>query len=335
MVKRDAAVLLVLLAAACGAALNQDSKTGEDGRADGADEVKVGDDGEASVKDSVSYPEGDRVDWKYFEIKTPKDINISLRWTPPRDGLDLAFNVLDEGYNIVVRAQPAAGSGKRRKEVDVKAASPGRYYVMIYAPERTDAGEYTLDISVRDVPKVAVVGPAIPDPPRLPMLPQACPPGTPPDKCPSGSTQAPPCAPNAPPGSACVCPPANTPPPCPPPPPPCPPMAPGGTQCVCADGKSPPPCAIPDVIVFAAITEVTVSGQGLNITLNRGSKDKVAKGCTGVVFRGPTGTKELPNSAFSISDVTERESRGTIPKMSLDELGTNRRAKLTCPQKAP
>ncbi len=324
-----------LCASGCGSALNQDTKSGEDKHADGAEEITIGGDGEASVKDTVTYPGGDRVDWKYFDIKTPKDMVVSLKWVPPRDGLDLSFNVLDEGYNFVARAKPANGSGKRHKEVDIKAAAPGRYYVQVYASEPEDAGDYTLEISIRDVLVAEVKGPPIPDPPRLPMLPQACPPGTPPDKCPAGSVQAAPCPPNAPSGAACVCPPGNTPPPCPPPPPPCPPGAPGGTQCICPDGKSPPPCLIPDVIVYASITEVTVSAQGLNITLNRGSKDKVAKGCTGVVYRGASGTKELPNAGFVVTDATERESRGGISRMTLDELGSNRRTKLTCPQKAP
>ena len=252
-------------------------------------------------------------------------------------GNDLAFNVLDEGYNIVARAKPTPGSGKRRKEVELKGASPGRYYVQIYAPEREDAGDYTLEITVRDVVKVVVAGPAIPDPPRLPMLPQQCPPGTPPEKCAPGvgaAARLP--AERGAGGTACACQPGNTPPPCPPPQPVCMPGSPAGTPCLCPDGKGPPPCAVPDVIVFASITEVTISAQGVNITLNRGSKDKVAKGCTGVVFRGTTGAKEVPNSAFTVNDVTERESRGGIPKLGIDALGTsNRRAKLVCPQKGP
>jgi hypothetical protein len=99
------------------------------------------------------------------------------------------------------------------------------------------------------------------------------------------------------------------------------------------EGTVPPPCPVAPVTVYAAITERSISGQGLNITLNRGTGAKVQKGCPGVVLRGAKGEKEVSNSTFTITDVTERESRGTIPKMTLDELGTNTRAKLVCPQK--
>jgi hypothetical protein len=294
-------------------------------RADGADELKIGSDGEASVKDSVSYLTGDRVDWKYFEIKTAKDLEISLRWTPQRDGQDLAFNVLDEGFNVLERAKPTPDSGKRKKEIDIRGAAPGRYYLQIYAPERSDAGDYTLEVVAKDLPTVLVSGPAIPDPPRLAMMP-------PNPMVGAGGA----CAPNAPAGTPCTCPPNNTPPPCPPPPPPCPPGAPAGSQCACPDGTSQPPCPIPDVVVYATITEVSQpSGGGLALVLNRGSKDKVGKGCPGVVLRGGSGDKELPNSTFTVTDATERESRATIGKMSLDELGKNRRTKMRCPQKGP
>jgi hypothetical protein len=321
----------------CASTINQDSKSGEDNRPSGADEIKIGDDGEASVQDVVTYPGGDRVDWKVFEIKGPKDITVSLRWKPPRENLDLAFNVLDEGFNVLARAKPSPNSGKKKKEVDIKAAGAGKYYVQIYAPERGDAGDYTLEISVRDVAVVDTSNiPKVPDPPRLPALPPPpCPPGTPPDKCPTGSGPAPACPPGAAAGTICACMPGNTPPPCPPPPPKCVAGAPQGTPCICDDGVSPPPCPIANVVVYAQITEVTVAGQSLNVTLNRGTAAKVAKGCTGVVFRGVKGDKELPNSGLTITDVTERESRGNIPKMTLDELGSNRRSRLTCVPKGP
>jgi hypothetical protein len=322
------------VAAGCQSTISQDAKSGNDARAKGAKTIQIGDDGEGSAKDVVTYPGGDRVDWKSFDIKAPKDITVSVKWKPPRDGLDLAFNVMDSGYNVLTRARPSPGTGKTKKEVDVKGANAGRYYVQIYAPERGDAAEYTVEVSVRDPAKVDTGNmPPVPDPPRLAMLPAPpCPPGTPPDKC--AGPPPPPCPPGAPANTMCACMPGNTPPPCPPPPPICPAGAPQGTPCVCdKEGTVPPPCPVAPVTVYAAITERSISGQGLNITLNRGTGAKVQKGCPGVVLRGAKGEKEVSNSTFTITDVTERESRGTIPKMTLDELGTNTRAKLVCPQK--
>src|SRR6266568_1322992 len=161
-----------LLSTGCPSTISQDAKSGKDSRAKGAKTIPVGDDGEGSAKDVVTYPGGDRVDWKVFEIKNPKDITVSVKWKPPRDGLDLAFNVLDSGYNVLTRAKPSPGTGKTKKEVDVKGANPGKYYLQIYAPERGDAAEYTVEVSVRDPGKVDLTGAApIPDPPRLAMLP--------------------------------------------------------------------------------------------------------------------------------------------------------------------
>lgn len=138
--------------------------------------------GEVVDHDIVTYPGGDRIDWKSVEI--PKDekgsLTIKLTWKTPRPGLQLAFDAYDEfGKNLVKskasarkrRGTAARSSGTKEETInEVK----GKVLIRVYAVNRGDAGDYKLEINYSPAPAPIVVDPtkvAINDPPRLPDLP--------------------------------------------------------------------------------------------------------------------------------------------------------------------
>lgn len=168
----------------CSRNVPQDGHSGKDYRYKGAKKVKL-EEGEGRARDIVTYPGGDRIDWKLVELPEGKkgSLEIKLKWKPPREGLDLAFDVFDEYFERVGRAKPTKGAGKRTKKVKFDGAS-GKYYVQVYAPERGDAGKYVLSFRFKERKQLAQVDPAalaaeIGDPPTLPAVPEAKPEETP------------------------------------------------------------------------------------------------------------------------------------------------------------
>src|SRR5688500_18878925 len=135
----------VCASAACASAIKQDAKSGDDHVATGARTIKL-DDGYGRSKDIVTYPGGDRVDWKTFKTPSKGDIEVTLKWTSPRPNLDLSMNVLDDTFTVVKRVAPSASGDKTRKVAELQGMNAGRYYVQVYASGRGDAGEYTLEV---------------------------------------------------------------------------------------------------------------------------------------------------------------------------------------------
>jgi hypothetical protein len=173
-----------VLALACAHNVAQDSQTGNDGKTKGAKSLTL-ENGEAKTTGIVTYPGGDRVDWKQIEIPEQKRgmLDIKLSWTPPRPGLQLAFDVFDE-WNTPLASSKKSGktrTGRTRAaqvEVRGKGVSPGegRYFIRVYAPNRGDAGKYKLSVEFKE----QLVGPAfdplkleIPEPPKLAAVPEA------------------------------------------------------------------------------------------------------------------------------------------------------------------
>ena len=72
---------------------------------------------------------------------TTGTLKIRISWKTPRPELDLAFDVYDQYFHRIARARPAPGSGKRSKKVTIKDATAGKYYLLVYAPERGDAAQ--------------------------------------------------------------------------------------------------------------------------------------------------------------------------------------------------
>src|SRR5687768_13248751 len=100
MIRETVRPLLALtsawLLAGCPSVVKQDSKTGTDGKAEGAKKIELDEDGEGQEKDNVTYPGGDRVDWLMFEIPDDGNVEVDLKWVSPRPGLDLSMNILDD-----------------------------------------------------------------------------------------------------------------------------------------------------------------------------------------------------------------------------------------------
>lgn len=154
----------------------QDANTGKDGRYKGAKTIEL-EGGEARVRDIVTYPGGDRVDWKVFEIPegSQGDMKIKLKWRPARPGMDLAFSVYDQWFHRIGAAKPDKKGRTRTKRVKLKRLKPGKYYVQVYASTRMDAGRYTLSLRFKErtppkMPTVEELAGRIEDPPSLPAV---------------------------------------------------------------------------------------------------------------------------------------------------------------------
>lgn len=177
------ALVLALAVAGCAKNVDQDGDSGKDYRYRGAKKIELKEGEGRSRKDIVTYPGGDRVDWKVFEVPKGKNgtIKVRLRFSPPRPDLDLAFDVYDEFFHRVARGKPTPGSGKRLKKVTIKDAAPGKYYVQVYAPTRGDAGTYRVMVEFKEAQVVVAAAETdtppepsdIPDPPTLPAIPEA------------------------------------------------------------------------------------------------------------------------------------------------------------------
>src|SRR4051812_31341633 len=116
MFRRSCAIFIAVTLGALSCAHNvpQDSATGNDGRIKGAKAITL-DNGEGKATGIVTCPGGDRVDWKMVEIPDKKrgTLDIKLSWTPPRPGLQVAFEVFDE-WNTVVFSSKKSGKKKSR-----------------------------------------------------------------------------------------------------------------------------------------------------------------------------------------------------------------------------
>jgi hypothetical protein len=166
-------VVVAVVVAACAHNVPQDLATSEDGRQNGAKPLVI-EAGEAHDTGIVTYPGGDRVDWKVLELPANQrgTLEVTLRWTSPRPGLKLAFDVLD-AWN-----KPVGGAAQRdrarKSRIATVADAKGKYFIRVYAVGRGDAGRYTLGVTFKpadtaggiDWLKVQVA-----DPPKLPDLP--------------------------------------------------------------------------------------------------------------------------------------------------------------------
>ena len=319
---------LAVLGAGCQTMVKAGAKTGKDGRAKGAKKIKM-EEGEGVARDIVTYPGGDRTDWKVFEVKQPGDVEIALKWKPARPGQDLAMNVFDENFKVKARVKPAKEinkNAKPRKSAELANLDAGKYYIQIYASTRDAAGDYTVNVSWRP-PRAVVVNPElvkadIPNPPKLPRLPGVTPEQASKDACAADPKKCPPCGPGQQPGTpptcqvlpVCMGTPPGDPPTCVEPPT-CPPGVPPGTNgCIAAPVVVKP--------VPAHIIQKNISGNDIIIILDKGTNLGVAKGQTGTVLIGRT-LRPVNGGTFTITSVSEDEAQAKIRKLTLDELGEN------------
>jgi hypothetical protein len=175
---RGCLVGFVILTSSCAHNVPQDASTGNDGKQKGAKTITL-ENGEGKASGIVTYPGGDRVDWKLIELpeKQRGTLDLKLSWTPPRPGLQLAFDVFDEWNQPIVQS---AKTSKKRSKGRIRLASvegaKGKYFVRVYAVGRGDAGKYRLTADFKEAtsgPKFDPLKLEIPDPPKLAAVPEA------------------------------------------------------------------------------------------------------------------------------------------------------------------
>jgi hypothetical protein len=345
-----AAALAILVVASCARNISQDKATGPDGKVKGAKALTL-ENGEAKASGIVTYPGGDRVDWKLLEIpeKQRGQLDIKLQWTPPREGLQLAFDVFDEWNTPIVQSKK---TGKKKSTARVRTAmiddAKGKYFIRIYAPNRGDAGKYKLTVEFRETTGPGTINWAtveVPEPPKLAAIPEAeavcdefsfdiknpacrtvCGNGAPPNwpgcagKCPT---------PPDPTNEACwdkVC--------------PSPPTM-RSKACMRDVAKNFPPCdkANPDpdnpkcnvkaAPVVGRVMRQEVQGNEVVITVAAGSDQGITSGWKGQLLRGTTDAP-LDGGSFAVLRVGKRELIGKV-KLTPDQVAANPRAKLSPP----
>ncbi len=162
------AITACLLVCACAHNVKQDKATSADGRVKGAKTLEL-ENGVAEDHDIVTYPGGDRVDWKKIELpeKLRGDLDVKLTWVTPRPGLKLSFDVFD-AYNVPVATAKKVNRLARR--ASIKNAK-GTYFIRVFAVGRGDAGRYKLGVEF-DGREVGPLKPIeVNDPPKLADLP--------------------------------------------------------------------------------------------------------------------------------------------------------------------
>jgi hypothetical protein len=344
-------VYVASLALSCAHNVPQDSSSGEDGKQKGAKTVTL-ENGEAKTSGIVTYPGGDRVDWKLIELpdKQRGTLDIKLMWTPPRPGLQLAFDVFDEWNQPIVQSQRTSKkrSKGRTREATVEGAK-GKYFVRIYAVGRGDAGKYRLSVDFKEKTSGPAFDPLkleIPDPPKLAAVPEpevpcdeekfdpknpACknicpatgaPPGWPPckDKCPTppdvniAACLATMDCPNPPDRRVRKCVPAKF--------PKCPdPKNPDQANPNCDNIKVPP--------VVNRIIAKTIQGSEVIITVGAGSNAGVAPNWSGTVLRGES-EQPLTGGDIKLVRVDKAVTVGKV-RLTPDQLLNNPRVRLSAP----
>src|SRR4029078_9033423 len=100
--------------------------------------LQLDDQGEGEVDDSVSYPKRLRARWFAVDLPTGGQLEVQMQTEPQGDrDVDLAFEVLNEGYEVIVRGdRDEEDAGEETKSRALKGLPPGRYYVHVYAQRR-------------------------------------------------------------------------------------------------------------------------------------------------------------------------------------------------------
>ena len=297
------------LGAACASNIGQHDNSGPDYRPDGAELIEL-EDGEGSAIDIVTYPGGDRVDWKKVEL--PEDfagvLQVRLMFQPPRDGLEVSFEVYDASFERVAVADPPPGTGARMVEAEVVPAFGGIYYFHIFAPTRRDAAEYMLavrkqrqDVSAYIDDDDGGVLPRIPDPPTLPAIP-------------TGDTEVAERGGGQQGGGQ---------------------QGGGGLQ----GGGEPAPSPDPEPpeepekalepVRARVVTYQLGSDGAVILTVNRGTNDGIERGWSGQMMMGSSG-RPLRGGTFTVTRVTSGEAVGQA-RVSVDQIRANREVLLAPP----
>src|ERR1043165_3141695 len=124
---RQIGLLLVLVA--CANNVPQDRSTGPDGKQKGAVPIAMVEN-EGAIKGVVTYPGGDRVDWRKIELPQGArgKLELTMKWQTPRPGLRAAFDVFDQWNTPVVAAAKKQQGGAKVQSATIDVAK-GTYYV--------------------------------------------------------------------------------------------------------------------------------------------------------------------------------------------------------------
>jgi hypothetical protein len=284
----------------CANNVAQDRSTGPDGKQKGAKAIVL-DQNAGNARGIVTYPGGDRVDWKIIQLPEGEHGQLDLRmtYTTPRPGLRVSFDIFDQWNTPVTPAVMSGGRGRVRTATLDKAK--GKYFVRIYAPRRGDAGTYKLSAEFKPEPKVVIINPRdieVAEPPKLPAVPEPC---TTHD--PLNPECAKECAPGAPPTWKA-----------------CPQTAPTPPIVTTPTPPTPPPTPAATPITTRLVKKDTVGG-AIEITLLVGKSSGIDKTWKVQVLRGDT-TAALPGGTGTIVSVDKQK---TIVRVSLtpDQLNAN------------
>jgi hypothetical protein len=331
------AIAALAVGVGCVKNVNPDAKSGADAKWKGAKPIVLQmDEGEANG--IVTYPGGDRVDWKLVELPDGKrgDLDLVLSWRPPRPGLDLAFDVYDEWGTKLGGVKPKKAStakkAKKRKRSSKKTTisdARGKIYIQIYASTRGDAGKYKLRVAFQEqvVGKTPTFDPGsadIPEPPRLAAVPPPCDPSNIDKKNPECAGVHPPCDPAKPDRSNPNCSGIH---------PPCDPNAldPTNPECLkfypdcdetAPDPKNPKCRGVKRVRVAqkGMVTDIQVATGGVVIQINRGTDHGVDKDWTGEIVDGSG--RPIQNGGFQIYKVQKTRAFAKV-KLGRDVVNKN------------
>ncbi|MCE9575341.1 MAG: hypothetical protein K8W52_19475 [Deltaproteobacteria bacterium] len=225
--------------AACAHRVGQDAHTGPDGDPEGA-EVMTFAGGTARTRGTVTYPGGDRVDWKRLDIDGWGTLDLELRWSSPQPDTVLGFEVYDQDGDLVARTETRErdAAADRHRATVVGLDARGTHFVDVFAPTRADAAAYELVVRLTPMPPPLTSTFEVPFPPPLPAVPPppgAAGPAAPTPRCANGSL-----------GPHC----------------PSPPLCPG------------PTCSPPRALA-AKVVGLTIVGSSAIATLDRGADDGV------------------------------------------------------------
>jgi hypothetical protein len=344
--------LCMLLALSCAHNVAQDAATGADGKTKGAKNITL-DNNEGKSNGIVTYPGGDRVDWKVVQLpeKESGSLDLELKWTPPRPGLQLNFDVFDEWYQPIVQSKKM-GKGKKgrvRTATVEKGPMNTKYFIRVYAVSRGDAGKYKLTLEYHpggggpDWTKIDV-----PDPPRLAAVPvevepcddtnfdpkkpeckMFCPAAAPPPGWPACKGKCP--DPPDPQNQACwdkVCPtPATT----------------DSKACLKDPKRYFPPCPPPGLpdpanpncpktreALTARVQNIQVQGNEVLVTIPRGSDQGVTTDWKGTLLRSGS-NDPLPGGDITIVRVAAKQTLGKV-QLTPDQVNANQNCKLIPPK---
>lgn len=285
------------LVAACGAKIPEHDgyRTAKAEQWETPQKLALDEDLEAEVDSELSYAKRQRARWFSLELPRAGELDVSLTFAPlgevvneldEDDPFDVAFEVYDDHYRLLVRADKSEDdAGERKKRRTLYELPRGTYFIHVYLQRRLDEVEYSLrlqfrraevDVASTDFPKlVAFVDP-------LPAVPQVDDAPKPEPRCRGRRCGKPESRPRTPDRAKPE------------------PAAEGRGQVV----------AVPDGGLRARITGVRATPNGTRITINRGTAHGVAKG-----WRGRVVTKEskaIPDGSFTIDSVKAQESTATV-----------------------